>query len=135
MRVIVALALLICLLPPGARADDVPAEIDYLLSAIGSSGCTFIRNGKRHDAEDAEAHLRMKYQRGRRYAATSEEFIERLASKSSMSKKLYYIECECEETVPSGDWLMQRLTEYRTNSSKPATLRPSKFGKGSGPTG
>jgi len=113
MRIVVVVALLICLLPPGARADEAPAEIDYLLNTIGSSDCTFIRNGKRHNAQDAEAHLRMKYRRGKRYAPTSEKFIERLASKSSMSGKLYYIECESEVRKAFGQWLMQRLNEYR----------------------
>ncbi len=113
MRAVVAFALLICLLPPGVRADEAPAEIDYLLNTIGSSDCTFIRNGKRHNAQDAEAHLRMKYRRGKRYAPTSEKFIERLASKSSMSGKPYYIECESEVRMAFGQWLMQRLNEYR----------------------
>ena len=113
MRIVVVVALLICLLPPGARADEAPAEIDYLLNTIGSSDCTFIRNGKQHNAQDAEAHLRMKYRRGKRYAPTSEKFIERLASKSSMSGKLYYIECESEVRKAFGQWLMQRLNEYR----------------------
>ena len=116
MRVIVAFALVICLLlPPGAHADEAFTEIDYLLSTIGSSDCAFIRNGKRHSAQDAEAHLRMKYKRGKRYAPTSEKFIERLASKSSMSDKPYYIECESEEKVPSGVWLMKRLNQYRAS--------------------
>ena len=116
MRIVVVVALLICLLPPGARADEAPAEIDYLLNTIGSSDCIFIRNGKRHNAQDAEAHLRMKYRRGKRYAPTSEKFIERLASKSSMSGKLYYIECESEVRKAFGQWLMQRLNEYRASS-------------------
>ena len=116
MRAVVAFALLICLLPPGARADAAPAEIDYLLNTIGSSDCTFIRNGKRHNAQDAEAHLRIKYRRGKRYAPTSEKFIERLASKSSLSNKPYHIECESEERLAFGQWLMQRLDEYRASS-------------------
>ncbi|UCD69052.1 MAG: DUF5329 domain-containing protein [Betaproteobacteria bacterium] len=109
--------LLICVLPSIASADDtVPAEIDYLLRSIGSSDCTFIRNGKRYDSRSAEDHLRMKYRRGKRYAPTSEKFIERLASKSSISKKLYYVECDGIEKMPSGDWLMKRLGDYRAGS-------------------
>ena len=96
-----------------AHADEVPAEIEHLLTTVGTSNCVFIRNGKRHDAEAAEDHLRMKYRRGKRYAPTTEAFIERLASKSSMSKKLYHIECPGAEAVPSGEWLSQRLAEYR----------------------
>ncbi len=109
------LALLVCLLSLSARADDAVAaiEIDYLLTSIGSSGCTFIRNGDRYDSDSAEDHLRMKYRRGKRYAPTSEKFIERLASNSYFSKKPYYIECKGAEKLPSGDWLMKRLDEYR----------------------
>lgn len=116
MRVL-TLVLLLFLLPFSARADDeVPAEIDYLLRSVGSSDCTFIRNGERYDSRSAEDHLRMKYRRGKRYAATSEKFIERLASKSYLSKQVYYIECEGEEKIPSGDWLVERLGKYRKQS-------------------
>lgn len=96
-----------------AAADVTDTEVEFLVSTIGESNCTFIRNGKRHSAKDAEDHLRMKYRRGKRYAPTAEKFIERLASASSMSKKPYYIECEGQEAVPSGDWLMARLSDYR----------------------
>jgi len=96
-----------------ANTADAAAEIEYLLTTVGSSGCIFIRNGKRHSAEDAEAHLRMKHKRGKRYATTAETFIERLAGSSSMSKKPYYIECSSDEPVPSSDWLTRRLHDYR----------------------
>lgn len=100
---------------PVAFADDndAAAEIDYLLNTIVSSDCTFVRNGKRHDATAAESHLRMKYKRGKRYVRTAESFIERLATRSSMSNKLYYIECPGAEPVPSGEWLTSRLQEHR----------------------
>ena len=118
MRVMIVAVLLICLLPPVVGADDTVAEIDYLLRSIGSSNCTFIRNGKRYNSQDAEAHLRMKYRQGKRYASSSENFISRLASVSSVSKKPYYMECDGKERVPSGDWLMQRLDEYRADSDE-----------------
>jgi hypothetical protein len=101
------------LLPFYATAETAESEIDSLLDAIGRSECTFIRNGKRHDAEDAEDHLRMKLRRGKRYVTTTETFIERLASSSSMSKQPYLIECPGREIAPTGDWLMQRLAELR----------------------
>jgi len=98
-------------------ADDQNPEIDYLLSTIGSSECMFIRNGKRHSAEKAEEHLRMKYKRGRRYATSTEAFIERLASKSSMTRKLYMMECPGAEPEPTGAWLRQRLEEFRRSKA------------------
>ena len=108
-----ALALLLAIAPASVRADQTATEIDFLLATIGESECLFIRNGKEYDAKDAEAHLRMKYSRGKRYAPTAEKFIERLASKSSMSRKPYYIECGNEPQMPSGQWLTGLLTEYR----------------------
>ncbi len=114
MRVaIVAFLVISGLMQTAAIAAEVPTEIEYLLTTMGSSDCTFIRNGKKYVAEDAEAHLRMKYKRGRRYASTTEKFIENLASKSSMSKKPYFIACKGAERTESGAWLMQLLAEYR----------------------
>lgn len=115
MKLVYVSIVLGLLLPTVASADSAEAEIEFLVSAIGASDCTFIRNGKRHDAADAESHLRMKYRRGKRYAPTAEKFIERLASASSMSKKPYFIECTGSEPVPSGEWLMVHLNDYRNN--------------------
>ena len=117
MKYVFSLILMLMLLPVGARAEETPAEIDYLLTTMSNSQCTFIRNGKEYGAQDAEAHLRMKYNRGKRYAPTTEKFIERLASKSSMSNKPYYIECDGEGRMPSGQWLTQLLNDYRAGLS------------------
>jgi len=107
----------ILLSPVFAQAGEPEDEIEFLITAIGQSDCTFIRNGSRHDAASAESHLRLKYRRGKRYAPTAELFIERLASASSMSRKPYQIECPGHEPVPSGDWLTARLREYRSARS------------------
>jgi len=112
-RAIIPVLFLSGLMQSAAGAAEIPVEINYLLTTMGSTDCTFIRNGKEYDAKDAEAHLRMKHKRGQRYASTSEDFIENLASQSSMSKKPYYIACEGKEKVESGAWLMQLLVEYR----------------------
>ena len=101
------------LIPAGVLAGNTEAEVEYLIEAVGESGCTFIRNGSSHDANDAASHLRMKYRRGKRYAKTTELFIERLASKSSRSGRAYQIKCPNREAVPSGEWLSARLREYR----------------------
>lgn len=96
---------------------NTESEIEHLLTAIGESGCTFVRNGKTHSAVDAEAHLRMKYRRGKRHATTAENFIERLASKSSMSRKPYTMRCEVTGEVSTNAWLSARLSEYRQQAS------------------
>lgn len=112
MKHAVHAALLLLFLIPPAHAVDEAAAIEYLLTAIGESGCTFIRNGKAYDAEDAESHLRMKYRRGRRWATTPEKFIERLASKSSMSGKPYLMRCGNEDEQPASEWLEAKLAEF-----------------------
>ncbi len=102
--------------PLAAAADDaaMEAEIEHLITAIGESGCEFIRNGKRYSSSQAEDHIRVKYRRGKRYATSTEAFIERLASQSSMSKKPYWIECDGADPVKSGDWLKAELERYRS---------------------
>ena len=118
MRLPAFLLALALSMPTIAFADQAETEIEYLISTVGESGCTFIRNGSRHDAEDAASHMRLKYQRGKRYATSAELFIERLASKSSFSGKPYAIECPGSDAVPSGKWLTARLHEYREQHAR-----------------
>lgn len=112
-RLIIPLLLLLTLSPALADDDTMNTEIDYLLESVASSDCTFIRNGDEHQAADARDHLQMKRRRGKRYFDTTEEFIERLASKSSWSGKVYRIRCGSEE-VDAADWFNARLAEQRT---------------------
>ncbi len=108
-----SIVLLLCSL--GVLADDAVAdpEIEYLLVTVGQSGCTFIRNGDEHPAKDAESHLRLKYRNGRTWVHSADQFIRRLASKSSWTGKVYYIRCGSADPQPSADWLFDRLAEYR----------------------
>lgn len=101
----------------GVYADTSSEEIGYLIDSVDQSGCTFIRNGKSHSAEDAADHLRMKYRRGKSYANGAEQFISRLASKSLLSGKPYFMVCDGEDAQKTGDWLMQRLLAYRAGRS------------------
>ena len=113
MRWLSLVAALVLLMPATAIAGEAETEIEHLITAVGESGCTFIRNGSRHDADDAASHMRLKYHRGKRYATTAELFIERLASKSSFSGKPYAIDCPGSDAVPSSEWLTARLHEFR----------------------
>ncbi len=103
---------MIVLIVSTAHAGDDEAErIEYLLSSVGNSECVFIRNGTEHTAEDAEKHLRMKYRRGKKWVASTESFINRIATKSSFSGKLYRIRCGEQEAQPTAVWLRERLSE------------------------
>ena len=87
-------------------------EIRSLIEAVGASGCDFERNGTSHSATEAAEHLTLKYQRGQRYANSAEEFIERLASKSSWTGRPYQMICDG-EAQPAGDWLSATLAQLR----------------------
>jgi hypothetical protein len=92
---------------------EVDREIGLLLEKVAESGCDFERNGSVHSSTDAASHLALKYERGERYVDTAEDFIDRLATKSSWSGKPYWVICAVERT-PSGDWLQGLLVEVRS---------------------
>ena len=98
---------------PTVGDEIADAEVEYLLRAVGQSGCTFTRNGTEHSPEKAESHLRLKYENGKRWANDADQFIERLATKSSWSGRLYYLQCGDDDPQPSGDWLKNQLAAYR----------------------
>jgi len=87
-------------------------EINYLLTHLENSGCIFIRNGDDHDAKDAREHLEMKYNYAKRRIKTAEDFIDKIASKSSLSRKIYKVQCG-NEIMPSEQWLYHALAAHR----------------------
>lgn len=103
----------VLLLAGQAYAADMNREIDYLLQSVEQSGCLFIRNGKSHDSVAAAKHLQMKRERGRRYYDSTEEFIDRLASKSSISGKPYLIDCPEQSPVKAAGWFLKKLEDFR----------------------
>ncbi len=98
-----------------APAPKAQREIDGLIAALGGSGCEFERNGSWHDAKTARAHLQKKYDylRKRGMADTAELFIERGASKSSMSGKSYRVRCPGKAVDTATHWFEQRLRTLR----------------------
>ncbi len=98
-----------------AIEQTVAVEVDYLINAISESGCNFVRNGKDHTSSEAADHLQMKARRGKRYYDTTEEFIDRIASKSSWSGKPYLIQCDDKPAVAAIDWFTRALAEYRVS--------------------
>jgi hypothetical protein len=91
-------------------------EINYLLGFVESSGCEFYRNGSWYDSKRAQAHLRDKYQMlaAADQISTAEDFIEKAATKSSLSGRPYEVRCGGAEAVTSNQWLRAALARYRT---------------------
>ena len=112
----------ITLLPEAVVRADVPdsqkPEVKHLIDFISHSGCRMVRNGDSHEAPDAVKHILKKYKYYRGDIKTTEDFIDRAASKSSMSGKLYTVECPGQKNQPTGQWLKEELNRYRTEGSK-----------------
>src|SRR5512139_3574080 len=108
------LALGLVLLPglfsvPVARAEppiNVQMEVNFLLGYVEGSGCAFYRNGTWHDSRTAQAHLRDKYKylAARNLITTTEDFIDRAATKSSLSGRPYEVRCNGGAVVTSNQW-------------------------------
>ena len=92
--------------------EGTEQEIRYLLEFVAASGCTFVRNGSDHSSAEAADHLRLKYERGRRYANSAEDFIDHLASQSSWSGDTYTVRCG-NDTLTSSLWLHRALAAHR----------------------
>ena len=104
------LSLLVFCWSPLLFAESVEEEINHLIQAVANSNCEFVRNGDRYDAND---HLRLKYRRGKRYATSAENFIDRLASKSSWSGNPYSMVCQDSGEHSSNSWLHAELLFLR----------------------
>ena len=94
---------------------SVQAEVDSLLAGVEASGCLFYRNGSWHDSKAAVAHLRGKYDylSARNLIITTEDFIERAATQSSLSGQSYEVKCGDSVVVTSNRWLRARLARLR----------------------
>lgn len=107
-----ALVPALCAAHPDATAQR---EIDGLLRAVGGSGCQFLRGGTAHPAAEAQQHLQKKYEymAVRNMLTSAEDFIEKAATRSSMSGEPYAIQCGQAAAVRSDVWLRARLQLLR----------------------
>ncbi|RZA37370.1 MAG: hypothetical protein EOP92_00625 [Lysobacteraceae bacterium] len=112
---------LLALVPSAAAAPDVSArgEIAGLMQALSSSGCQFQRNGSWHDAQEARTHLQRKYdyllKKGK--VDTAEQFIQRAATRSSMSGTAYRVKCTGVEQ-DSASWFDAQLQRIRNRPAR-----------------
>jgi hypothetical protein len=110
------LLLLLCAtLASASPSDATKAEIDHLFSYLEKSGCQFSRNGSWYAPSDAVNHLQRKYQYllDKNLVSSSEDFIARAASESSMSGKPYLVKCGNAAPMESAMWFRRELIVYR----------------------
>jgi hypothetical protein len=96
-------------LPPLPRLTE-QQKIQALISSIETlKGAVFIRNGSEYDGKKAADHMRAKLKYAGDKIQTAEEFIDALASKSSMSGRPYQIRLPDGRTVNSADYFHAEL--------------------------
>lgn len=117
---------LACCLPglalAGEPSPQAKQEIAHLMDHLKQSNCQFNRNGSWHTSNAAADHLNEKYQYllKKGLVSSTEDFIERAGTQSSMSGKPYQVRCQAQAATPSAAWLRAELTRYRAASQSKA---------------
>jgi Family of unknown function (DUF5329) len=95
--------------------DTMEKEIQHLFDHLQNSQCEFHRNGKWYTAEEAVAHIQHKYQylMKKGLIDSTEQFIDRAASESSISGKPYLVKCSVSPPIKSSVWFKNELRRFR----------------------
>ncbi len=116
---------LIVLMPARAHATPDAREtlaITHLIQYVRESGLQFIRNSKAYNADDAADHMSKKMDYARDRLTTAEEFIDYVASRSSITNLPYYVVSNDGKKQEMGPWLYAELDKFRrAQTVKPAS--------------
>lgn len=101
--------------PALSAAAQAAAEVEHLIAQVRATDCRFHRNGEWHDAPAAADHLARKYRIARFLGreGTAEDFIEKAATRSSVTGEPYRVQCGEAPPRPSAEWLRERLEAFR----------------------
>ncbi|MEX1230595.1 MAG: DUF5329 family protein [Planctomycetaceae bacterium] len=117
-RFVLTRAVLFVLIPASVTlSDDAPAKsltetekITALIDHVENLEKTkFIRNGSAYDAKTAADFLRRKWKSRKSKIKTANDFIEQVATKSSISGKPYLIRFDDGNETKSGEYLREQL--------------------------
>ena len=97
---------------------DIPIkqqhEIDHLLNFIAKSACQFNRNGTYYSGIQSRQHIQKKYNYFKDNIKSAEDFIHYSATKSTISRKYYTVQCPNKEKIKSKNWLLNELKQFRS---------------------
>ena len=95
IRKMMGLFLTLLMLTPSSWAKlsaHEEARVQAMLTALSEQqGLIFIRNGSEHTSEEAVSHLRLKLKNTRNRLNTADQFIDKVASSSSITGKPYTV--------------------------------------------
>ena len=112
---VTSITFLAVLLTPAISRGEEPAKsgdakIEALINHVGSlSSAVFVRNGSEYDAKSAAKFLRGKWDANKKEIKTPEDFIGKVATKSSTSGKPYLIRFKDGKEVPCAEYLTGQL--------------------------
>ena len=98
--------------------NNAEKEILHLFEYLKKSSCEFNRNGSWYSSSEAVNHLETKYRylNKKGLINTAEQFIDRAASRSSMSGQSYLVRCGDSKPIQSSDWFTHELRRFREAS-------------------
>ncbi|MDR1298185.1 MAG: DUF5329 domain-containing protein [Deltaproteobacteria bacterium] len=101
---------LLCPARASALSEVEAGRVEGLLAALGEAGSLeFIRNGKAYSASRAVSHLRSKLNRVKDRLSTAEEFVDKVASGSSMSGDPYLVRFADGREITAGEYFHDLL--------------------------
>ena len=91
------------------------AKIEYLIERVRTSPYAFIRNGSEYTASQAAKHLGEKYRVRKEKIKTAEQFIQDVASRSSVSGQPYMIKLVDGTSYPTEEIFTNELDVLELN--------------------
>ncbi len=92
-------------------------KIKKLVAAVESmTGAVFLRNGLQYSGKDAAKHLRQKLAAATVEITTASQFIDLVASRSSMTDMAYEIQFADGRKVPAGEFLRDELAKMEAGA-------------------
>jgi hypothetical protein len=112
--------LLLAAVPAGLLAEpgaELTARVEAIFSEVRLSDCEFFRNGKAHDPEEAEKHMRRKFEHFSDEIDSVDKFIELAGTRSLMSGRPYTVRCPGQPERPTAEWLKEADTRTEGQGS------------------
>ena len=114
---LIAAGISLVALTANVQAQTTPQaaqEIKGLLDFVEHSECQLMRNGSEYPGPQARTHLEKKlnYLEGKDLVSSAEDFIDRAATKSSVSGNAYEVRCPA-GVQPTSTWLKTELQRQR----------------------
>jgi hypothetical protein len=91
-------------------------KIEYLISSVEQlNDAQFYRNGEWYDATTAADHLRMKLSNAGSRVKTAQDFIDKVASCSSMTGEAYKIKYSNGKELTTKEYFTEKLNELNSH--------------------